>query len=79
MEKKMETLGSFKGLYRGYRVYIWLSWDNGKETGNYCGMLVLYRLGFWVKLCRKLCWFELSTWRVQCALMCQGFPTPCEP
>ena len=36
MEKKMETLCPFKEIYRG------LSRDNGKEHGNYYGILGLY-------------------------------------
>ena len=32
MEKKLETLGPFKGIYRGY---IGIYRDNGKENGNY--------------------------------------------
>ena len=36
MEKKMETLGPFKGIYRGYIGVIWGFYrDNGKENGSY--------------------------------------------
>ena len=35
----METLGPFKGIYRGYIGIIGVYWgfyrDNGKENGNY--------------------------------------------
>ena len=35
MEKKMETLGAFKGICRDYIGVIWgLLRDNGKENGN---------------------------------------------
>ena len=32
MEKKMETLGPFKGIYGARKG---LYWDNGKENGSY--------------------------------------------
>ena len=32
----METLGPFKGIYRGHiKVILGLYWDNGKESGHY--------------------------------------------
>ena len=36
MEKKMETLGPFKGIYRAMLGLYWGVYrDNGKENGNY--------------------------------------------
>ena len=51
MEKKMETLGPLKGVYRDYWVILGLCWGNGKENGNYYSII-----GY---ICSKL-WYPLG-------------------
>ena len=43
MERKMETLGPLKGVYRDYWVILGFYWDNGKENGSYFRIY----LGIW--------------------------------
>ena len=45
MEKKMETLGPFKGIYRDYiGVRLGLYRDNGRENGNHYNGLYSLKL-----------------------------------
>ena len=39
----METIG-IMGLYRDYKVYLGVIWDDGKENGNYRDYRVIWGL-----------------------------------